>query len=49
VPALGQFLQDIDVLVGLLFDPDSVRKKKSYVFFFVVVGLPCDSSLPGDL
>jgi hypothetical protein len=48
VPALGQFLQDIVVLV----DPDSVRvkkKKKSYVFFFVVVGLPCDSSLPDDL
>jgi hypothetical protein len=25
------------------------RERESYVFFFVVVGLPCDSSLPGDL
>jgi hypothetical protein len=25
------------------------RERESYVFFFVVVGLPCDSSLPGDI
>jgi hypothetical protein len=46
VPALGQFLQDIVVLVEIQIQ---FIKKKSYVFFFVVVGLPCDSSLPGDL